>query len=63
MYMETRLAHEHGRDGCYTFGAVGEAEVVNAQGGCGLLQQWDVLASVLNCIGDHVLMGSLCSWL
>ena len=32
MYMETRLAHEHGRDGCYTFGAVGEAEVVNAQG-------------------------------
>lgn len=31
--------------------------------GCGLLQQWDVLASVLNCIGDHVLMGSLCSWL
>ena len=32
MYMETRLAREHGRDGCYTFGAVGEAEVVNAQG-------------------------------
>ena len=30
--METRLAREHGRDGCYTFGAVGEAEVVNAQG-------------------------------
>ena len=32
MHMETRLAREHGRDGCYTFGAVGEAEVVNAQG-------------------------------
>nr|POF20230.1 bax inhibitor 1 [Quercus suber] len=33
MYMEIRLAGEHGPDGCYTFGAVGEAEVVNAQGG------------------------------
>ncbi|KAL0014040.1 hypothetical protein SO802_001109 [Lithocarpus litseifolius] len=33
MYMETRLAREHGQDGCYTFGADGEAEVVNAQGG------------------------------
>ncbi|KAF3955709.1 hypothetical protein CMV_019100 [Castanea mollissima] len=32
MYMETRLACEHGPDGCYTFGAVGEAEIVNAQG-------------------------------
>ena len=29
MYMETRLAREHGPDGCYTFG---ETEVVNAQG-------------------------------